>query len=474
MRRSSGWLVAAARAPRARRARPPRAGAAARADRRAPATPTARAERLVVVAARCAAAAAPCRSSSSTRSTGCARRRSAARSRLAFAAARRRAHRGRAAARRHRGAAEATYPPPEHPRASRTRRADRATRAASADHAPRPARRSRPAAAGDGARRRAARARRLARPGARHERARTRRRGARGRRLVDERRASRSRADDDRARTRSTPPSPRAPTARRLGVAGRRRAARPGDAATCPPARADWAPEGILAYSKICTHAGCAVALLPHAAASSRTEPRPALVCPCHYSTFDPADRRHASLVRPGRPAAAAAAAARSTADGDAARGRRRSPGRVGPSWWGVAPVVIAAPTPSRFLDERAGAAPLAAQGAALRLPRPLVVPARRDRALRFVVLVATGVYLTLFFEPSTRADGLRRARTRRCAGREMTQAYRSAVDISFDVKAGLLIRQTHHWAANVFVAAIVAAPAAGLLHRAPSASRAS
>ena len=37
-----------------------------------------------------------------------------------------------------------------------------------------------------------------------------------------------------------------------------------------------------------------------------------------------------------------------------------------------------------------------------------------------------------------------------------MTEAYRSALDLSFDVKAGLLIRQTHHWAADVFVAAIV------------------
>ena len=37
-----------------------------------------------------------------------------------------------------------------------------------------------------------------------------------------------------------------------------------------------------------------------------------------------------------------------------------------------------------------------------------------------------------------------------------MSEAYRSVVDISFSVKAGLLIRQTHHWAADVFVAAIV------------------
>ena len=37
-----------------------------------------------------------------------------------------------------------------------------------------------------------------------------------------------------------------------------------------------------------------------------------------------------------------------------------------------------------------------------------------------------------------------------------MSEAYHSVLTISTSVKAGLLIRQTHHWAANVFVAAIV------------------
>src|SRR5438046_7089487 len=37
-----------------------------------------------------------------------------------------------------------------------------------------------------------------------------------------------------------------------------------------------------------------------------------------------------------------------------------------------------------------------------------------------------------------------------------MSVAYRSAVDLSFKVRAGLLMRQTHHWAADVFIAAIV------------------
>jgi ubiquinol-cytochrome c reductase cytochrome b subunit len=41
--------------------------------------------------------------------------------------------------------------------------------------------------------------------------------------------------------------------------------------------------------------------------------------------------------------------------------------------------------------------------------------------------------------------------------GATMSHAYKSAVDLSFDVRAGLLMRQTHHWAADVFLAAIVA-----------------
>ena len=48
------------------------------------------------------------------------------------------------------------------------------------------------------------------------------------------------------------------------------------------PGREDWAPEGYVAYSKICTHAGCPVGLYQ---ASSHL-----LLCPCHQSTFDVVD----------------------------------------------------------------------------------------------------------------------------------------------------------------------------------------
>ena len=72
-----------------------------------------------------------------------------------------------------------------------------------------------------------------------------------------------------------------------------------------------------------------------------------------------------------------------------------------------------------------------------------------------FIVLIVTGTFLTFFFDASPREvvyDGsygpLR--------GVEMTEAYRSVVDLSFDVRAGLVMRQIHHWAALVFVAAVV------------------
>jgi len=72
-----------------------------------------------------------------------------------------------------------------------------------------------------------------------------------------------------------------------------------------------------------------------------------------------------------------------------------------------------------------------------------------------FIILILTGIFLTLFFQPSmsevvyhgsyTKLDGVR-----------MSQAYQSTLNISFDVRGGLLMRQIHHWAADVFLAAIL------------------
>jgi ubiquinol-cytochrome c reductase iron-sulfur subunit len=99
-----------------------------------------------------------------------------------------------------------------------------------------------------------------------------------------------------------------------------------------PPGRQDWAPEGILAFSKICTHAGCAIALY-RAPTFAPTQPRPALVCPCHYSTFDPARGAEVIFGPAGRPLPQLPltidAGRRLVAAGTFS-------GPVGPSWSGV------------------------------------------------------------------------------------------------------------------------------------------
>lgn len=72
-----------------------------------------------------------------------------------------------------------------------------------------------------------------------------------------------------------------------------------------------------------------------------------------------------------------------------------------------------------------------------------------------FVVLILTGVYLTFFFDPSTN-EVVYQGSYEPLRGVEMTQAYASALDLSFDVRAGLVMRQIHHWAALLFLASMV------------------
>lgn len=75
--------------------------------------------------------------------------------------------------------------------------------------------------------------------------------------------------------------------------------------------------------------------------------------------------------------------------------------------------------------------------------------------AYAFLVLVATGAYLTFFFDASA-ARVVYRGEYEPLVGLEVTEAYASALDISFSVPMGLLVRQMHHWAALIFVMAIV------------------
>ena len=73
-----------------------------------------------------------------------------------------------------------------------------------------------------------------------------------------------------------------------------------------------------------------------------------------------------------------------------------------------------------------------------------------------FIILLLTGIYLALFFDPSITKviyDGAYLPLN----GVEMSRAYATALDISFDVRGGLFVRQMHHWAALMFMMAMFA-----------------
>jgi ubiquinol-cytochrome c reductase iron-sulfur subunit len=91
--------------------------------------------------------------------------------------------------------------------------------------------------------------------------------------------------------------------------------------------------DGLVAYSKICTHAACAVSMFRYPVSQPTTPSKPALVCPCHYSTFNPGKGAKVEFGPASRPLPqlplALDAAGFLVAGGDYS-------GAVGPSWWGV------------------------------------------------------------------------------------------------------------------------------------------
>jgi ubiquinol-cytochrome c reductase cytochrome b subunit len=72
-----------------------------------------------------------------------------------------------------------------------------------------------------------------------------------------------------------------------------------------------------------------------------------------------------------------------------------------------------------------------------------------------FVVLLLTGVFLTLWFTPSM-GEVQYNGTYEQLRGVHMSEAYASSLKISFDVRGGLLMRQMHHWAAMLFIASMM------------------
>jgi ubiquinol-cytochrome c reductase cytochrome b subunit len=71
-----------------------------------------------------------------------------------------------------------------------------------------------------------------------------------------------------------------------------------------------------------------------------------------------------------------------------------------------------------------------------------------------FIILILTGIFLSLYFEPSS-AQVIYEGAYKPLRGQPMSAAYASTVNLSFAVRSGLVIRQMHHWAADVFVGSI-------------------
>jgi ubiquinol-cytochrome c reductase iron-sulfur subunit len=99
-----------------------------------------------------------------------------------------------------------------------------------------------------------------------------------------------------------------------------------------PPDRDGWDVDGVVAYSKICTHAGCAVSEYRYPLFDP-TAPGPAVVCPCHYSTFSVTDGGNRIFGPAGRPLPQLPLEL--GVDGNLMAAGDFS-GRPGPSWWGV------------------------------------------------------------------------------------------------------------------------------------------
>jgi ubiquinol-cytochrome c reductase cytochrome b subunit len=71
-----------------------------------------------------------------------------------------------------------------------------------------------------------------------------------------------------------------------------------------------------------------------------------------------------------------------------------------------------------------------------------------------FIVLLLTGTFLTLWFKPSM-AEVMYEGAYTPMRGIHMSEAFASTLELSFEVRGGLLMRQAHHWAALIFVAAM-------------------
>jgi ubiquinol-cytochrome c reductase cytochrome b subunit len=146
---------------------------------------------------------------------------------------------------------------------------------------------------------------------------------------------------------------------------------------------------------------------------------------------------------RPGKPAA------ESDARASAARESQTSPDAHAPD----------GPTElerlAQWVDARTGIAGVARTGLRKVFPDHWTFLLGEIALFCFVILLATGTFLTFFYVPSS-APVVYDGPYRPLQGREVSAAFDSVMSLSYEVQAGLLMRQIHHWTALVFIAVVV------------------
>jgi quinol---cytochrome-c reductase cytochrome b subunit len=112
-------------------------------------------------------------------------------------------------------------------------------------------------------------------------------------------------------------------------------------------------------------------------------------------------------------------------------------------------------PPPVKWVDDRLGIGKLGRKNLRKVFPDHWSFMLGEIALYSFIILILTGTFLTFWFRPSM-ADVQYQGSYSLLKGLHMSEAYASTLDISFDIRGGLLMRQIHHWAAVLFIAAMM------------------
>lgn len=112
-------------------------------------------------------------------------------------------------------------------------------------------------------------------------------------------------------------------------------------------------------------------------------------------------------------------------------------------------------PPPVKYLDDRLGIGKIGRKNLRKVFPDHWSFMLGEIALYSFIILILTGIFLTFWFKPSM-GEVEYQGSYSLLKGLHMSEAYASTLDITFDVRGGLLMRQIHHWAAVLFIAAMM------------------